>query len=76
MLVSREVSGSNVYMVKAPAGFMSDFALKGVCVVFCNLFQIRWHLQGHIESFLHMTCVLISAITTAYLEWKGEGEGE
>ena len=23
-----------------------------------------------------MTCMLISAITTAYLEWKGEGEGE
>ena len=76
MLISRGVSGSNVYMVKAPAGFMSDFALKGICVVFCNLFQIRWHLQRHIESFVHMTCVLISAITTAYLEWKGEGEGE
>ena len=76
MLVSRGVSGSNVYMVKAPAGFMSSFALKGICVVACNLFQIRWHLQRHIESFVHMTCMLISAITIVYLEWKGEGEGE
>ncbi len=76
MLISRGVSGSNVYMVEAPSGFMSDFALKGISVVFGNLFQIRWHLQRHIESFVHMTCMLISATTTAYLDWKGEGEGE
>ena len=35
-----------------------------------------WHLQRHIESFVHMTCMLISAITIVYLEWKGEGEGD
>ena len=49
-----------------------------VCVHICEEghVKIRWHLQRHIESFVHMTCMLISAITTAYLEWKGEGEGE
>ncbi len=63
---------------RSPGALTQNLLRTDVCVRICEEghVKIRWHLQRHIESFVHMTCMLLSAITIVYLEWKGEGEGE